>query len=163
MSILPDHLPQTVEGATEHIFTVSTPTADDLKLMVCLEAAGQGFYAAFVDAAPNAEIAALLAKNGQEELGHAHRVSRALKIVYGEDFGVPEPADNPYYGRPEGVVLSREMLAGIAEGEIAGDALYEGWATALGDEEAGRLLRQNGKEELGHAERMQKASALLAA
>jgi rubrerythrin len=131
--------------------------------MICLEAAGQGFYAAFVDAAPSAEVAALLAKNGQEELGHAHRVARALKLVYGEDFAVPEPADNPYYGKPAGIALSKAMLDGIAQTEIAGDALYEGWAVALGNEEAGRLLRQNGKEELGHAERMQRASSLLAA
>ena len=37
------------------------------------------------------------------------------------------------------------------------------WAVALGDEEAGRQLRRNGKEERGHGERAQQAVALLAA
>jgi ferritin-like metal-binding protein YciE len=59
------------------------------------------------------------------------------------------------------MVLSKEMLSGIAAGELAGDALYEVWATNLGHEEAGRLLRQNGKEEKGHGERMQRAASLL--
>ncbi len=161
MSLLPAHLPQTVDGASAYVYGVQTPTSDDLKLMICLEAAGQGFYGAFAEAAPNDEIRAAMAKNGQEELGHAHRVSRALKLVYGEDFAVPEPADNPYYAWPKGMVLSKEMLSGIAAGELAGDALYEVWATNLGHEEAGRLLRQNGKEEKGHGERMQRAASLL--
>jgi hypothetical protein len=74
---------------------------------------------------------------------------------------VPEPADNPYYAWPKGVVLSKEMINGIAEQELAGDALYDLWAINLEHEEAGRLLRQNGKEEKGHGERMQRAAALL--
>ena len=161
MSILPAHLPQTVEGATQHIYGVTTPSVDDLKLMVCLEAAGQGFYGAFAEAAPSDEVKAVFVKNGQEELGHAHRVSRALKLLYGEDFPVPEPADNPYYAWPKGAVITKEMLLGIAQAELAGDVLYDLWATNLGNEEAGRLLRQNGKEEKGHGERMQHAAGLL--
>jgi rubrerythrin len=161
MSLLPAHLPQTVDGASAYVYGVTTPTSDDLKLMICLEAAGQGFYAAFAEAAPNEEVRAVMAKNGQEELGHAHRVARALKLVYGEDFAVPEPGDNPYYARPHGVTLSVEMLNSIAAGELAGDALYEVWATNLDHEEAGRLLRLNGKEEKGHGERMQRAAGLL--
>jgi rubrerythrin len=161
MSILPEHLPQTVDGATQHIYGITKPSADDLKLMVCLEAAGQGFYSAFAEAAPSDEVKAIFAKNGQEEMGHAHRVSRALKMVYGEDFPVPEHGDNPYYARPQGVVLSKAMLEGIAESELAGDRLYDVWATNLGHEEAGRLLRQNGKEEANHGARMQHAASLL--
>lgn len=161
MSLLPAHLPQSIDGATAHIYGVTTPSADDLKLMICLEAAGQGFYASFAEAAPNDEVRAVMAKNGQEEMGHAHRVNRVLKMVYGEDFAVPEPQDNPYYGRPAGVTLTSEMLNGIAESEIAGDGLYELWATNLGHEEAARLLRQNGKEERGHGERMRRAATLL--
>jgi rubrerythrin len=161
MSQLPAHLPQTVDGAAAHIYTVSTPSADDLKLMVFLEAAGQGFYGAFAEAAPNDEVRAIFSRNGQEEVGHAHRVSRAIKLLFDEDFGVPEPADNPYYAWPKGVALSKAMIDGIAEQELAGDALYDLWATNLGHEEAGRLLRQNGKEEKGHGERMQRAAAML--
>lgn len=161
MSALPAHLPQTVDGASAHIYAVTTPNADDLKVMVCLEAAGQGFYGAFAEAAPNDAVRAVFNKNGQEELGHAHRVSRALKLLYDVDYPVPEPADNPYYDRPAGVVLSKEMIEGIAQSELAGDALYDLWAANLGHEEAGRLLRLNGREEKGHGERMMRAAALL--
>ncbi|MDB5394987.1 MAG: hypothetical protein JWM91_2493 [Rhodospirillales bacterium] len=161
MSKLPAHLPQTVDGASAHIYTVTTPSADDLKLMVFLEAAGQGFYGAFAEAAPNDEIRAIFNKNGQEEVGHAHRVSRALKLLFNEDFDVPEPADNPYYAWPKDVVLSKDMISGIAQQELAGDALYDLWATNLGHEEASRLLRRNGKEEKGHGERMQRAAGML--
>jgi rubrerythrin len=161
MSALPAHLPQTVDGASAHIYAVTRPTTEDLMVMVCLEAAGQGFYDAFAAAAPNADVRAVMERNGREELGHAHRVSRALKLVYGVDFPVPEPADNPYYAHPDGVVLTREMLEGIARSETAGDALYDLWATNLGHDEAGRLLRQNGREEAQHGERMRAAAAAL--
>ena len=123
MPKLPAHLPQTVDGAAAHIYAVSTPSSDDLKVMVFLEAAGQGFYGAVAEAAPNDEIRAIFSRNGQEEVGHAHRVSRAMKLLFDEDFGVPEPADNPYYAWPKDVVLSRAMIDGIAEQELAGDAL----------------------------------------
>jgi rubrerythrin len=161
MSVLPAHLPQTVDGASAHIYAVTRPTADDLKVMVCLEAAGQGFYGAFAEAAANDEVRAVFNKNGQEELGHAHRVSRALKLLYDVDFAVPEPDENPYYGRPAGVVLSKEMIEGIAQSELAGDALYDLWATNLDHDEAGRLLRLNGREEKGHGERMLRAATLI--
>jgi rubrerythrin len=161
MSVLPAHLPQTVDGAAAYIYSVTKPSADDLKLMVCLEAAGQGYYGAYAEATANDEVGAIFRKNGQEEMGHAHRVSRALKLLYDEDFGVPEPADNPYYAWPTGIVLSKEMIGGIADQELAGDVLYDLWATNLGHEEAGRLLRLNGKEEKGHGERMRRAAAML--
>jgi hypothetical protein len=94
-------------------------------------------------------------------MGHAHRVARVIKQLFGEDFAVPGPDENPYYMKPAGLVVSKEVLDGIAQGEIAGEALYDGWATFLGDEEAARQLRQNGKEEAGHGERAQQAKALL--
>jgi rubrerythrin len=155
--------PKTASEASAYIFSVTKPTLDDLKIMAMLEAAGQGFYEALAEAAPNAEIRALLAKNGQEEMGHAHRVARVIKQMHGEDFAIPGPADNPYYSKPAGLVVTKEMLDGITQGEIGGEALYEGWAVALGDEEAARQLRRNGKEERGHGERAQQAVALLAA
>jgi rubrerythrin len=161
MPKLPAHLPQTVDDAAAHIYTVTTPSADDLKVMVFLEAAGQGYYGAFAEAAPSDEIRAIFNRNGQEEVGHAHRVSRALKLLYDEDFAVPEPGDNPYYAWPKDVVLSKDMINGIAQQELAGDTLYHLWASNLGHEEAGRLLRQNGKEEKGHGERMQRAAGML--
>jgi rubrerythrin len=156
-------MPQNAAEAGAYIFTVTKPTVDDLKVMVMLEAAGQGFYEALSEAAPSDEIRTLLSKNGQEEMGHAHRVVRVIKQVFGEDFAIPGPAENPYYMKPAGIAVTKELLDTITQGEIGGEALYEGWAMALGDEEAARQLRRNGKEERGHGERAQQAVALLAA
>ena len=161
MIALSDSMPKTASEAGAYIFTVTQPTLDDLKVMVMLEASGQGFYAALAEAAPTEDIRALLAKNGQEEMGHAHRVARVIKQVFGEDFAVPEPDENPYYAKPAGMVVSEQLLDTIIQGEAAGETLYDGWATSLGHEEAARQLRQNGKEEGGHAERALQAKALL--
>ena len=158
---LSPRMPKNAAEAGAYIFTVAKPTLDDLKVMVLLEAAGQGFYAGLCEGAQSDEIRALLAKNGQEEMGHAHRVARVIKQVHGEDFAVPGPDENPYYTKPAGLAVSKEMLESIIKGEIGGEALYEGWAAALDDEEAARLFRQNGKEERGHGDRAQQAIALL--
>ncbi|HTJ64931.1 MAG TPA: ferritin family protein [Alphaproteobacteria bacterium] len=158
---LTENMPKDATAAGAYIFTVTKPTLDDLKVMVMLEAAGQGFYASLCDAAPNDAVRALLAKNGQEEMGHAHRVARVIKQVFGEDFAIPAPDENPYFMKIPGLACDAEMLNGITQGEIAGEALYDSWATALGDEEAARQLRQNGKEERGHGDRAQQAIALL--
>jgi rubrerythrin len=155
-------MPKNATEASTYIYTVKSPTLEDFKVMVLLEAAGQGFYRALSDAAPTDAIKALLGKSGQEELGHAHRVSRVIKLLFGQEFPPPEPNENPYYMMPQGLVLSQEMLDGITQGEIGGEALYEGWASSIGNEEAARLLRQNGKEERGHGDRAQEAKRLLA-
>ncbi len=158
---LSEGMPKDAASAGAYIFTVTKPTLDDLKVMVMLEAAGKGFYDALSASAPNEAVRALLAKNGQEEMGHAHRVVRVIKQVFGVDFAIPTPEENPYAMGSAGIQVSKDMLNGITQGEIAGEGLYESWAVALGDEEAARQLRQNGKEERGHGERAQQAVALL--
>jgi len=160
---LSETMPKTANEAGAYIFTVSQPTLDDFKVMVMLEAAGQGFYAALAEAAPNIEVRALLEKSGREELGHAHRVARVIKQVFGQDFAVPAPEQNPYYMKPAGLAVTPELLDSITQGENAGEALYDGWAAGLDDAEAARQLRQNGVEERGHGERAQLAKAMLAA
>jgi rubrerythrin len=154
-------MPKDGAAAGAYIFTVAKPTLEDLKVMVLLEAAGEGFYAALCESAPNEQVRALLAKNGQEEMGHAHRVVRVIKQLYGEEFAIPAPQDNPYAMGSRGMSVSKEMLTGMVQGEIAGEGLYERWADAVGDEEAARQLRRNGKEERRHSERAEQAIALL--
>jgi len=44
--------------------------------------------------------------------------------------------------------------------EISGDDFYQALADRIGNEEAGDLLRKNGREELGHAQRVKRAIAL---
>jgi rubrerythrin len=44
--------------------------------------------------------------------------------------------------------------------ECSGEDFYNALADRIGNEEAGALLRKNGREELGHARRIQRAIAL---
>jgi hypothetical protein len=44
--------------------------------------------------------------------------------------------------------------------EISGDDFYRALAERVGNEEAGELLRRNGREELGHARRVQRAMSI---
>src|ERR1700727_1157545 len=104
------NMPKNAAEAGAYIFTVTKPTLDDLKVMVLLEASGQGFYAALAEAAPSEEARGLLQRSGQEERGHAHRVARVIKQIFGEDFPPPGPEDNPYYMKPEGLAVTAQML-----------------------------------------------------
>ncbi len=161
MSTLPANAPDSFESALEYLGSITTPSLDDFKLMVYLEAGGQSFYAGLADSAPNDAIKALFEKSGREELAHAHRVSQVIEKLTGETFGVPEPTDNPFYDPPQGLAITSELLETIAEGEFGGEALYEGWAASVDDDEAAKLLRQNGKEERMHGERAKEIIGML--
>lgn len=154
-------MPKDAAAASAHIFTVTKPTLEDLKVMVLLEASGESFYQALSASAASDQVRQLLAKNGQEEMGHAHRVARVIKQIFGEDVAIPAAAENPYVTADAELSVSRDLLTQMIQGELAGEGLYERWAEALGDEEAGRQLRRNGAEERRHAERAQQALALL--
>jgi len=160
MSQLPASAPETTGAAFAHINAVVSPTIDDLKLMVFLEASGLTAYEELAQSAPNAEIGALLRANGREELAHAHRVSKVIKRLTGEDFPPPDAADNPY-AKPSGRGVDRQMLEYLVTAENNGNDLYETWASHTDDAEAAALLRQNGKEEVRHGERAAQAIALL--
>lgn len=162
MNKMPENMPADAEAAFAHFATVTTPSIDDFKLMVLLEASGLGLYAGLANAAPNDEIKDLLNRSGREELAHAHRVRRVIEKLSGEVFEVPEPADNPYYAEPDGSMLNAEFLEMLAQGEFGGEQMYEGWAAGVDDQEAAELLRQNGKEERMHGERARQIVGMLA-
>jgi rubrerythrin len=160
MSQLPANAPDSVGAAFAHINAVTTPTIDDLKLMVFLEASGLTAYEELAAATTNAAVSELLRANGREEMAHAHRVSKVIKTLTGEDFPPPSAEQNPY-ARPSGRAVDAQMLAGIVAAENNGNDLYETWARNTADAEAAALLRQNGKEEVRHGERAAQAMALL--
>jgi len=162
MSQLPASAPEKAGEAFAHINAVISPTLDDLKLMVFLEASGLAAYYELAESAPNAEVRSLLEANGREELAHAHRVSKVIKILAGEDFPPPNAEDNRYVG-PIGRPLDRDLLDYLVSAEDNGEALYQTWADNIGNAEAAELLRQNGKEELRHGERAKQAAQLLPA
>lgn len=158
----PPGAPATLGEAFAHINALTAPTVDDLKIMVLLEAAGLELYRGMMPGTDNADVAALLEHNGREEMAHAHRVSKAIKAISGEDFAPPEAADNPYLAVPfPAMPVTAEGLRGLSQGEFSGEGLYERWAANCDNAEAARLFRLNGGEERDHGERLLKAAALL--
>jgi rubrerythrin len=161
---LPAGAPSTLGEAFAHIGTLSAPSIDELKMMVLLEAAGQELYRGMVPGTDNAGVAAILEHNGREEMAHAHRVSKAILAISGEAYAPPEPADNPYLTEAmPAKPITADGLRGMAQGEFSGEALYERWAANIGNDEAARLFRQNGKEETDHGNRLFEAALLLEA
>lgn len=162
MSTRPSYMPDSAGEAFKHINAVTAPTLDDLKLMVYLEASGQVGYGDLATAAPNDAVAKLLNANGREEVAHAHRVAKAIRAIYGEDFPVPEPKDNPY-AKSAIRKLDRTILEGLVKAENNGKMLYDTWADNTENAEAAELFRQNGVEEAKHGARAQEAIGLLGA
>jgi rubrerythrin len=160
MSQLPASAPDTVGAAFAHINAVVSPTIDDLKLMVFLEASGLAAYEELARSAPNPAIADLLRANGREEMAHAHRVAKAIKQLSGEDFPPPTTAENPYV-QPVGRAVDRPLLEFLMAAESSGNDLYETWASHTADAVAQALFRQNGKEEIRHGQRAAQAITLL--
>ena len=155
----PKYLPENAGEAFKHINAVTAPTIDDLKLMVYLEASGQVGYGDLA-ASANDAVAKLLNANGREEVAHAHRVAKAIRILYGEDFAVPAPADNPY-AKSQPRKVDRAILEGLVKAENNGKSLYDSWADNTANVEAAELFRQNGIEEAKHGARAQEAIGLL--
>ena len=153
-----------MSAAFAHINAVTSPTIDDLKIMVLIEAAGMELYRGVAAGTDNPAVIALLDHNGREELAHAHRVSKAIFAISGEEFLPPDEADNPYLttALPK-MSAAPEALRGLAKGEFAGEALYESWAVNSENPEAARLFRLNGKEEVDHGNRLLEAAVLLEA
>jgi rubrerythrin len=157
----PSYMPDSAGEAFKHINAVTAPTIDDLKLMVYLESSGEVGYGDLANSAPSEAIARLLNANGREEVAHAHRVAKAIRAIYGEDFPVPEPKDNPY-AKSSVRKLDRAILEGLVKAENNGKTLYDTWAENTKNEEAAELFRQNGIEEAKHGARAQEAIALFA-
>jgi rubrerythrin len=161
---LPAGAPETLGAAFAHIGQIKTPTILDMKVMVLVEAAGQTLYENISQGTDNPAVRDLLLHNGREEMVHAHRVSKAIEAITGESFLPPAAANNPYCAGPmPSAPMTPEGLRGTAKGEFGGEALYEGWAASMENEEAARLFRLNGKEEADHGNRLLEAALLLEA
>lgn len=163
MISLPEGAPPTLRDAFAHIATVTSPSLLDLKVMVLVEAASQELYRASAATSDHPEVIELLKANAREEFVHAQRASEAIAALSGEAFPAPEAADNPYLA--EGafpiVEVTPAALRKLAETEFGGETFYGLWADSLDNPEAARLLRQNGKEETDHGNRLLRAAELL--
>ena len=135
---------------------------DAMRLLFRVECSGEDFYNLIADRIGNEEAAALLRRNAREERGHAERVRRAIGVKLGKPFEAP-PEDLERYAIALPDAIPAELLPLIVQGEIDGDQGYQRWADRETDPEVQRLLRQNGKEETVHGERVQAVMRILEA
>lgn len=133
---------------------------DALRRLYRVECAGEDFYNQLADRIGDPRAADLLRRNGREERAHAERVRRVLGIKLGHPYE-PTAEDQRPYAIPLPPTISADLLPLIVQGERAGDADYHRWAERESDPEAQRLLRQNGREESVHGERVRQVIALL--
>jgi len=63
----------------------------------------------------------LLLQNGQEEIDHANRVIKAIKILFGKDVTIPPNELNPFYDIPKIPMPTADMLEKAVGGELAGE------------------------------------------
>lgn len=159
---LPADVPADFNAALSVLMGKQRLEVEDLKLMVLLETAGEPLYQKLASLAPEGEARELLLRNGREETAHAHRLKKAIEILTGEPYALPALQDNPYATPPPIPALTPEILAGIEAGEKDGDAGYQQYADHEQNPEVAELLRQNGREETRHGERVARVAALLA-
>ena len=159
---LPEGAPATIREAFAHIAAVTNATPLDVKVLVLVEAAGDMMYRRSAEDTDNPAVIELLHANAREELRHAERASAALKAM-GVDFPVPAADENPYLadGTFPLVEVTPEAMRKFAELEFAGDAFYGVWADTIGNDEAARLFRLSGAEEIEHGNRLVKAAEIL--
>jgi len=158
---LPNDLPQDFSTAFQKLLARERLDVEDMKLMVLLETAGDPLYQKLAEMAPNEEAAELLRQNGREETAHAHRLKKAIEILTGQSYEVPDLAENPYAEPPPLPDMSAEMLRGVASAEEGGDAMYQRYAENEPNADVAELLRQNGREELRHGQRVERVIAML--
>lgn len=165
MAEIPEGGARTLGEAFAQINGTTSPSLVDLKVMVLVEAAGLELYRKMAEGTDHPGVIDLLHHNGREEMAHAHRVSKAILAISGEDFPPPAAEDNPYLqgGPLPSTALSAEALRKVAESEFGGEKLYESWAASIGNAEAARQFTLNGKEEADHGNRLLQAAALLEA
>ena len=154
MSSLPERMPASYGEALARLARAERLDVDDMKLMVLLETAGEPLYAKLAAGVGPAEAKALLLQNGREETAHAHRLKRAIEKRTGAPYALPSLAENPYGEPPPLPAVDVALLAGVQAGEVAGDLMYQRYAEHESDPEIAEWLRQNGREELRHRDRV---------
>ena len=160
---LPVEVPPDFGSAFQKLMSVDRLDVEDMKLMILLETAGDPLYQKLAELAPNQEAEELLRTHGREETAHAHRRKRAIEILTGEPYGLPSLDENPYAQPPPFPELSAGLLRGVVGAEKDGDAIYQRYANHEPNAQVAELLRQNGREELRHGERVERVIEILEA
>ena len=155
---LPTNAPKTTNEAFAYIGKLAQgASVDDLKILALVEAVGLKLYEDIASRAGHPEVRKLLLANGREELAHAHRVSKAIEILSGKPFPIPAIEDNPMFTGISPMPITRAAFEGLVRGETSGGDLYDGIAASFDNAEVIALLKQNGKEEVQHGQRVQQA------
>jgi rubrerythrin len=149
-------------AAVAAIGAIETLDVDAMRLLYRIEMSGEDFYFGIADRIGDARAADLLRRNGREERGHAERLRKAIGLKLGRAFE-PEPSDLARFDIPLPDEIPAAMLGLIVQGELDGDAGYQRWADREPDPEVQKLLRQNGREETRHGERVREVMTLLGA
>lgn len=159
---LPANAPKTTSEAFAWLGKLMNgATVDDLKILALVEAIGLRLYEEIAERAPHPEVKKLLLANGREELAHAHRVSKAIEILTGKPFPIPAIDQNPLYTGISPMPVTKAAFEGLIKAEFSGNNLYDGVASSFDNPEVVALFKQNGKEETGHAQRLQQAIEFL--
>ena len=163
MAQLPAGYPEQAFDAFALLKTRTLLSVEDMQVLAMIECFGEAFYFALADGVTDAEAQALLRRNGQEERGHAHRLLKAIKLK-GGSFDLPSNDENPFFQfAPKDLSCEADLLASLRQGEVDGDLVYSVWADAEPNSEVAALLRQNGKEETRHSERVDQVITRLSA
>ena len=163
MSSLPHDMPADYGAALARLFNAKQLDVEDMKLMILLEMAGASRSTRGSPSSSSLpEAKELLLQNGREETAHAHRLKRAIEKKTGAAFVLPTLAQNPYATPPAFPAVDAALLAGVQQGETAGDVAYQGYADHEPDPEIAEWLRQSGREELRHRDRVGKVIEILA-
>ncbi len=162
MESLPHEIPADYAAALARLTAAKRLDVEDMKLLILLEMAGEPLYARLAELVAPAEAKELLLQNGREETAHAHRLKRAIEKKTGAAYALPTLAQNPFADPPAFPEVNAALLAGVQQGETAGDAAYQGYAANEPDPEIAEWLRQSGREELRHRDRVGAVIEILA-
>lgn len=155
---LPANAPKTTSEAFAYLGKlVNGATVDDLKILALVEAIGLKLYEEMAARAAHPEVKKLLLANGREELAHAHRVGKAIEILTGKPFPIPAIDKNPLYTGVTPAPITKAAFTALVKSEKSGNTLYEGVASSFREAEVVALFKQNGREEIGHGDRLQQA------
>ena len=147
-------------AAAAQVAALGTLDVEGMELLFRVECSGEDFYFALADRIGNEAAADLLRKNGREEVGHARRLQRAIALKLGHEY---EPSNEMLtrFAIPLPDTIDAELFPVIVKAELDGDAGYQRWADCEENPEVAKLLRQNGREETLHGERVRQVMELL--
>lgn len=157
----PSGYPEAAGAAYANLCAKDRLELDDLRVLALVEASGKAGYGAIAELTDNAEIKDLLNKNGREEVGHAHRILKAISILTGTLYELPDDENNPLIQPSPVKAITPELVKAFIQAEMEGEVNYNRWADNESNEEVAKIYRLIGADERRHAGRAEQILALL--